>query len=239
MTTGARQRKIGASALRRRWTFQKPAGVETCIVKAGDPFWRTCETLEYEVFTDPETGFYEVNDEGRIVEFDSFGRQEFVAALVGDEVVGVLRLMYSDQPTMREGLFQTFDHRSELRIIPEMELCLASLDPRKTVDFSSTAVVRKARRTRALQAIFTRTILRIWETERRFGLACVDTPLYRKYKARALDFRDLGPSTFYWGSPTTAAIIDTYSIPKGKDRLLIPLCRVKGLLERGGLVRNP
>jgi hypothetical protein len=208
-------------------------------VKAGDSLWRACEALEYEVFTHPDSGYYEVNDEGRIPDFDSFGRQEFVAALAGDEVVGVLRLLYSDQPVMREGLFQTYDHRRELGVFSEMKSFLASLDPRKTVDFSTMAVTPEARNSRASQAIITRTIQRIWETERRFGLACIDTPFYRKLKARALDFRDLGPSTFYWGSPTTATILDTYSVPKGKDRLVIPLCRAKGLLERAGLVRNP
>ena len=237
-TETSRQREAGSSARYRNWTFERPRGVRATIVRKGDEHWPACEYLEYEVFTDAESGFYEPNDQGRINDFDSYGRQEFVAVFSGDRAVGGLRLMYSDEATMREGLFPTYDHRGELKVYPDMEARMKSLDPRKTVDFTSIVVAREARISRTFQAIITRTLRRMWETERRYGLGCTDTPLYRKYKVRGLCFRDLGPSTFYWGSLTTAAMIDSYSVPRGVDRLIIPKCRAKGILERVGFVRN-
>lgn len=234
-----RQRKAGGSARYRNWTFGNTPGIQARIVKDCDPHWAACESLEYEVFTDAESGFYEPNDQGRIDDFDSYGRQEFVAVFSEDRAVGGLRLMYSDEATMREGLFPTYDHRGELQVYPDMEARLKSLDPRKTVDFTSIVVAREARISRTFQAIITRTLRRMWEEKRRYGLACIDTPLNRKYKARGLIFRDLGPSTFYWGSLTTATILDSFSVPQGLDRLLIPRCRAKGYLERAGLVRSP
>lgn len=237
-TKTSRPRGIESSARCRHWSFGNPNGIQARIVKDSDPHWVACESLEYEVFTDPEIGFYEPNDQGRIDDFDSYGRQEFVAVFSEDRVVGGLRLMYSDESTMREGLFPTNDHRGELEVYPEMEARLKSLDPRKTVDFSSMVVAREARNSGTALTIMTRTLRRMWEMERRYGLACIDTPLYRKYKVLGLVFRDLGPSTFYWGSLTTAAILDSYAVPRGVDRLIIPQCRAKGILERVGLVRN-
>lgn len=240
MSSGSRLQGRGGRVHRRgRWTFGIPHGVRACIVQKDDPSWAACETLEYEVFTDPKIGFYEPNDEGRITDFDSFGHQEFVAAILDGEVVGTLRLIYADEPVMREGLFQTFDHRSELGIYPESVERLEAIDPRNLVDFATMSVTRAARSSGAFEAIITRTLRRMWETNRRFGLACIDTPLYGKYKGRGLHFHDLGPSVPYWGSPTTAALLDSYSIPEGKDRLMIPLYRARGVLERAGVVRRP
>ena len=222
----------GEEARYKRWVLDEQENVKTKIVTMDHLLWGTCESVEYEIFTAPATGYYDENDEGRIPDFDSFGRQEFVAATMGESVVGVLRLVYSDEENMREGLFQTYDHRGDLHVFPEMEKYLAALDPRKTVDLSTFAVASDVRDSRVSKALITRTMQRIWETERRFALASIDTPFYRKLKYRGLGFRDLGPSTYYWGSPSTASVLDTYSIPKGMSRLFIPYCRAKGFVER-------
>lgn len=216
----------------KKWALEDQENIKMRIVTRDHALWGVCESVEYEVFTDPATGYYDKNDEGRIPDFDSLGRQEFVTAMTGDRVVGVLRLVYSDESRMREGLFQTYDHRNHLHVFAEMEKFLDSMDPRKIVDMSTMAVAGDIRDSRVSKALITRTMQRIWETERRYGLACVDTPFYRKLQSRGLDFRDLGPSTYYWGSPTMASLLDTYSIPKGLSRLFIPYCRAKGYFER-------
>lgn len=239
MTNGSERSRGNRPAGRHgKWVFADQPGITMRIVKQGNDLWRACESLEYEVFTDPDIGYYDPNDEGRIPDFDVFGRQEFVTALVDGVVVGVLRLMYSDETTMREGLFQTYDHRGEIGINRERERYLQALAPRRMVDLSSIAVTPAVRNSLASQAIITRTIQRIWETGRRYSLACIDTPFLGKLKARGLDFQDLGPSIHYWGSLSTAAILDTYSVPTGRDRLSISLHRAKGFLELAGLVHS-
>ncbi len=226
-------------AQRDRWILEKNGKVKTKIVTMDHVHWKACESMEYETFTDKDTGYFEKNDEGRIPDFDSFGQQEFVTAMIEDRVVGVMRLVYSCEKSMREGLFQTYDHRGDLNVFPAMEKYMGSLDPTKTVDMSTMAIASDVRNAEISKAVITRTIQRIWETGRRHALACIDTPFYRKLKLRALDFQDLGPSTYYWGSPTTASVLDTYCIPKGINRLFIPYCRakrfvIKSVNERGG-----
>ncbi len=221
-----------ARAKREKWIIEKNGKVKTKIVNMDNVIWGACESMEYETFTAPDIGFYEENDNGRIPDFDGFGRQEFVAAMIAERVVGVMRLGYSDEKNMKEGLFQTYDHRGHLHVFPAMEKYLESLDPKKTVDMSTMAIASDVRDAETSKAIITRTFQRIWETERRHALACIDTPFYRKLKSRALDFQDLGPSTYYWGSPTTASVLDTYSVPKGMNRLFIPYWRAKGVVER-------
>jgi len=221
-----------AKAKRERWIIETNGKIKTKIVTMDHVLWGACESMEYETFTAQDIGYYQENDQGRIPDFDAFGRQEFVTAMIAERVVGVIRLVYSNEKHMKEGLFQTYDHRGHLHVFPAMEKYLASLDPTKTVDMSTMAIASDVRDAETSKALITRTMQRIWETERRHALACIDTPFYRKLKSRALDFQDLGPSTYYWGSPSTASVLDTYSIPKGLSRLFIPYCRAKGVVER-------
>ncbi len=215
-----------------RWTFAGPEPVATQVLAPGGDLWSACEGVEHDVFAAPDTGYLPANDDRRISDFDHLGRQEFVAATRSGRVVGVIRLVYTEEPSFGPGRFPTYDHRQELNVFPDRERYLESLDPRKVVDLTTMAIDRHERDVRVYRALITRTIRRIWETNRRHVLACIDTPFYRKLQRRALDFEDLGPSTYYWGSPTTACILDTYSIPKGAERLLIPCCRIKGVVER-------
>lgn len=215
-----------------KWILKNQEQVRTRIVKKGDELWNRCERLEYEVFVAPDMQYYPENTDLRIPDFDHFSNQEFIAASKGSKIIGVMRLLYSDAKHLSEGMFQTFDHREELHMFPEMVKYLESLDPRQIVDMSTMAITFAERDSLASKALITRTMQRIWETGRQHALASIDTPFYRKLKSRALDFQDLGPSTFYWGSPTTACLLDTYTIPKGMSKLFIPYFKTRGFFER-------
>lgn len=199
-------------AKQEQWVIEEEGPVTTRIVTQGSGSWRECEVIEYDIFTAPDTRYFPENDNRRIPDFDLYGRQEFIMASRSDRVVGVLRLIFSDGSTLGAGMFQTYDHRRELHMFPAMARYLEALDPRQVVDVASMAIDRGERDSQVSKALITRTIQRIWETGRRHALACIDTPFYRKLKSRAFDFQDLGPSTYYWGSPTTACILDTYLI---------------------------
>lgn len=211
-----------------RWTFAGSESVAMRVIAPGSDLWSACEGVEHDVFTEPGTGYLPANEDRRIPDFDHLGRQEFIAATRSGQVVGVTRLVYTEETSFRPGIFPTHDHRRELNIFPERERYLESLDPRKVVDLASMAIDRRERDVRVYRALITRSIRRIWETNRRHVLACIDTAFYRKLKRRALDFQDLGPSTYFWGSPTTACILDTYVVPKGVERIYIPYSRIKG-----------
>ena len=215
-----------------RWKIEEPGPVRTQVVRQGSRLWDACEQIEYDVFTAPDIGYFSENEFRRIPDFDHFGRQEFIAVSRSGQIVGVMRLTYADGSQLSAGMFQTYDHRQELNIFPDKDHYLRTLDPRKMVDLTSMAIDRGERDSRASKALISGTIRRIWETGRRYALACIDTPFCRKLKGRALDFQDLGPSTYYWGSPTTACILDTYSVPRGAMKAFIPYFRAKGLVER-------
>ena len=186
------------------WKIEDPGLVRTQVVKQGSELWDACEQVEYDIFTASDVGYFPENDCRRIPDFDHFGRQEFIAVSRSGRIVGVMRLVYAEGSRLGTGMFQTYDHRAELNIFPDKDHYLGSLDPRKVVDLTTMAIDRGERDARASKALITGTIRRIWETGRRYALACIDTPFCRKLKGRALDFQDLGPSTYYWGSPTTA-----------------------------------
>ena len=215
-----------------RWKLEDPGPIRTQVVKQGSALWAACEQVEYDVFTAPDVGYLPENESRRIPDFDHFGRQEFIAVSRSGRIVGVMRLVYAEGSRMGAGMFQTYDRRRELNIFPDQDCYLRTLCPRDVVDLTSMAIDRGERDSRASKALISGTIRRIWETGRRHALACIDTPFCRKLQGRALAFQELGPSTYYWGSPTTACILDTYSVPRGAMRVLIPYFKARGLMER-------
>jgi N-acyl-L-homoserine lactone synthetase len=219
-------------AMLERWEIESPGPITTRVIAQGSDLWSTCEQIEYDIFTAPDTGYFPPNNCRRIPDFDHFSRQDFIAVSRADRIVGVIRLVYAEGKRLGAGMFQTYDHRQELNIFPVRDKYLETLDARQVVDMSSMAIERRERDSRASKALINASIQRIWETGRRHILACIDTPFYRKLKGRALDFQALGPSTYCWGSPTTACILDSYSIPKGSSRVLIPYCKAKGFVEK-------
>ena len=108
------------------------------------------------------------------------------------------------------------------------------MNPRQCVDISAMVTVPRFRTNpRVSKSIIARAMTRFWEKAPvRYAFAAIDTPFYEKLKQRGLPWIDLGRSTMYWGSMTTAGMIDTFSIPKGIQKAAIFYYRTKGFLSR-------
>ena len=65
----------------------------------------------------------------------------------------------------------------------------------------------------------------------RYAFMATDTPFYKKLAKRGLPIEELGPSTMYWGSPTIATLIDSFQIPKGLQKIILPLCYIKSKIN--------
>ena len=144
-----------------------------------------------------------------------------------------MRIIYApDARQMGPGLFPTLDHAKELRIDPEKLARIMTMDPRRCIDISTMAIPREKRDARASRALTTAIMKQVWGTPRlRYALATIDTVLYGKLKARDLPFEDLGPSVFYWGSPSMATFIDSYRVLKGLRKLVIAGYAARGLVR--------
>jgi hypothetical protein len=223
------------------WPYWGGDGVQVLTVTRKDAaLHRRCELLEYQVFV--ESGYVEENPEGRIAEFDRYPHQAFLAALTGDRrlppeerrLSGAVRIVYAPEAwVMGPGLFPTLDHAEELRIVPEKLSRIMAMNPRRFIDISTMTISKEKRDARASKALITRIMTHAWEKGKiRYALAGIDTAFYDKLKARNLPFEDIGPSVPFWGSPTTAAFIDSYRIPKGFLKLVIAYYVVRGLGRR-------
>ncbi len=223
---------------RGRWPYRGSDGIRVLTVtRRNDALYRQCESMEHRVFV--ESGYVEENPAGRIGEFDRYRHQAFLAALTGERarppdewrLSGTVRMIYAPHADrMGPGLFPTLDHAEELRIVPEKLARIMAMNPRRFVDIATMCISKEKRDARASKALITRIMTHVWEMPPlRYALAASDTAFYGKLKARDLFFEDLGPSVPYWGSPTTATFIDSYRIPKGLLKLVIPCYVLRGL----------
>ena len=105
------------------------------------------------------------------------------------------------------------------------------LDPGKCLDLSTISIAPDYRGGRVYAKLITRTMTRTWETPpSRYGFLVVDAGYCRRLQAKKLPLEDLGPPVMYWGSLSIPVIIDSYTLPKGFQKLLIFLYRMKGYL---------
>jgi hypothetical protein len=110
---------------------------------------------------------------------------------------------------------------------------IAKLDPRKCIDLATMAILPSRRDGKTSKALITGVLLRGWENPPvRYALGAMDEIFFKKANERNLPFEALGPSVMYLGSPTLPVLVDSYKIPKGFQKLLIPLYRLKGHLKR-------
>ena len=106
------------------------------------------------------------------------------------------------------------------------------LDPRACIDLASIAVIPSRRDGEIPKVITIAVLLRSWERPPiRYGFGAVDEIFLKKIIERNLPFEALGPSVMYWGSPCVATLVDSFKIPRGFQRLLIPVYRLKGYLR--------
>ncbi len=225
--------------LRSRLSIENMEGVELLSISPAEKlFWHRCESLEYQVFL--ESGYVEESPTGRIADFDRYASMEFLAAFTGDRQLplgqrilsGVVRLVYAPHARkMGPGLFPTIDHAEELEIPPANLKRVLAMDPRRCFDIATMAIAKAKRDGRASKALITAIMMKVFKHPRlRYGFAAIDTPFYHKLKQRR-PFEDLGPSTMYMGSMSTATMVDSFRV-HGLQKLLIPTLRFRGYWQR-------
>lgn len=223
------------------WKIKKQSNIETIAVKQDNPeLWRKCELLEYEVFLD--AGYIDPNPDKRLVDYDIYDDAEFVASFDGEhdkpynerDVIGIMRNIYSPRDSkMKEGLFPTIDSAEKLGIYPEQYEKLMQMDPRTIVDTAAIAIRKDKRDSRASKSLISTTMFRTWQRPKaRYAIGAFDTPFYDKMKERGLPWEDLSCSIMYWGSMSTAGLIDGNDILKGYQRIAIPYCKALGTVKR-------
>lgn len=173
--------------------------------------------------------------------------------------LGIMRLVYaSNGNVMKKDVFPTLQHSKRLdyssneaildpSLIPPFEdnktLWLYSdkydeamrINPLRCVDLATIAVSEEGRNLKASIAIIRRMITRIWEQHPiRYAFVAMDTEVYDKWKVRDVPHgvhTPLGPSVQYWGSPTTPILMDSFLYPRGIQKIVILLYRLKGFLK--------
>ncbi len=191
-------------------------GIDLLMVKPeDDTIWRQCEQVEYEVFK--EQGYVSSNSTQRIFEFDRYKNCLFIAAVLSrDEyppssknITGVMRFIYEkDESKMKKGLFPTIDSSNDLKISTEKHDMLMSIDPRDCIDLSSVAI-RRQYRASDTSMMFMEFCMK-HEPNIQYILAALDSRIYQVIKRYLLIMQTLGPPVYYWGSMTTAVLIDRY-----------------------------
>jgi len=213
------------------WKLEKKIAVH--VVKPGDPLWEECLMTEYQVFVDSQ--YIPENPQKRLIAYDPYTPVEFICGTVGDEIAGTMRIVYApNHSKMAFGLFPTIDAHEKLRFFPgKLDECMA-MDPRKCIDIAAMVTVPKFRRNaKASKSIITRAMIRMWERHPvRYAFAAIDTPFYERLKRRDLPWVDLSESTMYWGSMTTAGVVDSFRIPKGWQKAAFLYYRAKGFISR-------
>lgn len=173
--------------------------------------------------------------------------------------LGIMRLVYASNagsmkkdsfPTLRHSRkldYSSYDAMVDLSLIPPFEdnetLWLYAdkyddvkkINPSRCVDLATIAVSEEGRNQKASIAIITRMITRIWEQPPiRYAFVAMDTEVYNKWKVRNVPHgvhTPLGPSAQYWGSSTTPILMDSFLYPRGIQKIIILLFRLKGYFK--------
>lgn len=192
--------------------------VVTVVRPCHGALWRACQRLEYRVFV--ESGYVEPNTEQRLLDYEPYVHAEFVATLSRNSttrgVVAAMRVIHGGKKKrMRHGIFPTIDSAQKLAVATPIVKELLRMDPAEIVDLASMAVTRERRSSKAAVATISGVLARVSALPRvRYAIAAIDTTFFEKLRRHSLPWRALGPSTMYWGSMTTAAIIKIGEIPR-------------------------
>ncbi len=150
------------------------------------------------------------------------------------------RLNYSYQEALSDPkLKPPYENNQSLWLYSNHYDRVLKLDPRKCIDIAAMAIIPSRRDGNISKILVTGVLLRGWEQSPiRYAIAAADETFYKKIKERNLPFEALGPSIMYWGSPTIPTLVDSFEIPKGFQRLLIPFYRLRGYLNLRGKRKN-
>ncbi|MFW5983153.1 MAG: hypothetical protein ACOCQ4_01535 [bacterium] len=224
------------------------------VVEEETELIKRCKDLEYRVFLDED--YIKPNEEEELLDYKEYPNYYFIAAFADDKLVGCWRNIYEpDKKRMDEGVFPTIDsglvisrgfdvegyneHAQKTRkddkllIYEDQYEKMMKLDPRKTVDMCSAAILKEHRTGDVSKALFSKVLTSALEMPPiRHGLGVPDTRWYEKIVERGYPLEPLGPSTFYWGSESTPIYVDFFAVPKGIQKLAIPIYRTKGYFTK-------
>ncbi|MEH0021281.1 MAG: hypothetical protein V6Z89_16625 [Desulfobacter sp.] len=242
-----------------KWQFKREKKISTKVLNSSkSPLWNQCEELEFNVFSD--CNYINLSEHKRINTFDKYQISLLIAAIraIDRRLTGVVRVVCNINSDMQKEYFPTIDHadiierpadslaeryllkqmknrdRNKLIIFRDRYEEVMSLAASRCMDFSTFAILPEYRDAKTSNALITRTIFLSWERSVRYALTALDTQIYTKFKQRGLPVKALGPSAYYWGSPTIATLSDLYAAPKNFWKLLIPIMQLKGKI--GGRV---
>ena len=109
---------------------------------------------------------------------------------------------------------------------------LMACDPRKFVDWAAMAVTEKGRDIKATASLLAAAGKKVLEQPPiKYCFLAVDCEVIQKYKERIPQIVDLGPPSMYWGSKTIPILANVYQLPKGIQKLLILVYRIKGYVQ--------
>jgi hypothetical protein len=231
----------------------KPDPFTTSVVtEPATPLWYASEQLEYDIFV--EEAYIAPNKHKRITSFDAYQKNEFIIAVEGGTVIGVIRLVLCDDRKMAKKAFPTLANArvlnyrlSDARKNPELKppfeddktLWLykdsfeqvLQLDPSKCHDLATMSILRSKRNGIVSSGLIRATLVHSLQMAKPISLSCIDTPFFEKLVLRGYPYEQLGPSVKYWGSPTTPCMVSGYHILKRFQKLIIPYLRIKYLLN--------
>jgi hypothetical protein len=172
------------------------------------------------------------------------------------KLFGTLRVVYSPRDkTIKKEYFPTLHHAKRLEydsnesqqdsklkppyednetlwLYADIYDWLMSCDPRKFVDWAAMAVTKEGRDIRATANLLGRAVKRAWgQPPIQYCFVAADLEIAKRYKEKIPQIVDLGPPVMYWGSITMPFLVNMYQLPKGLQKLLIFVYRIKGYMK--------
>jgi hypothetical protein len=184
--------------------------------------------------------------------FEKSGKKSYIEK----KLFGTLRVVYSPrEKKIKKESFPTLHHAKRLdynsnesqqdyRLKPPYEDnetlwlyadiydWLMSCDPRKFVDWAAMAVTKEGSDIKATANLLGRAVKRAWgQPPIKYCFVAADLHIAKRYKEKIPQIVDLGPPVIYWGSKTLPFLVDLYQLPKGVQKLLILVYRIKRYMK--------
>jgi hypothetical protein len=143
------------------------------------------------------------------------------------------RLDYNSNDSQQDSkLKPPYEDNETLWLYADIHDWLMSCDPRKFVDWAAMAVTKEGRDIKATANLLARAVKRAWgQPPIKYCFVAADLDIAIRYKEKIPQIVDLGPPVMYWGSKTMPFLVDLYQLPKGLQKLLILVYRIKGYAQ--------
>jgi hypothetical protein len=80
--------------------------------------------------------------------------------------------------------------------------------------------------------MFLGAVKKAWEQPPiKYCFLAADCEVIHKYRERIPQLVELGPPVMYWGSKTIPILANVYQLPKGIQKILILVYRIKGYIQ--------